>query len=61
MCIRDRYEPLRQPRRCPHASLGRDGRASAGLPEGLVRLAVGLEDIEDLIADLDVALAACPR
>ena len=32
-------------------------RAAAGIPEGLVRYSTGIEDIEDLIADLDQALA----
>jgi cystathionine beta-lyase/cystathionine gamma-synthase len=33
-------------------------RASMGITEGLVRLSVGIEDKEDLIADLEQALAA---
>jgi len=32
-------------------------RQQIGITEGLVRLSVGLEDAEDLIADLDQALA----
>jgi cystathionine gamma-synthase len=40
-----------------HIQLGADGRAQAGIPEGLVRLSVGIEDVEDLWADLDQALA----
>jgi len=32
-------------------------RAAAGIPEGLVRYSTGIEDIEDLIADLDQALS----
>jgi len=32
-------------------------RAQAGITEGLIRLSVGLEDIEDLIEDLRCALA----
>jgi len=32
-------------------------RAEAGIPEGLVRYSAGIEDIEDLIADLDQALS----
>jgi cystathionine beta-lyase/cystathionine gamma-synthase len=31
----------------------------AGVTRGMVRLSVGLEDPEDLIADLDQALAGC--
>jgi methionine-gamma-lyase len=40
-----------------HASMGREARASAGISEGLVRYAVGIENVEDLIADLEQALA----
>jgi cystathionine beta-lyase/cystathionine gamma-synthase len=40
-----------------HAAIPRDERIAAGITDGLVRLSVGLEDTEDLIADLDQALA----
>jgi cystathionine beta-lyase/cystathionine gamma-synthase len=40
-----------------HVHLGPEGRAQAGIPEGLVRVSVGIEDVEDLWADLDQALA----
>jgi cystathionine gamma-synthase (EC 2.5.1.48) len=40
-----------------HASVPPEKRAKAGITDGLVRLSVGLEDVEDLIADLDQALA----
>ena len=39
-----------------HASVPQDIRASTGLSAGLVRLSVGLEDPDDLMADLDRAL-----
>lgn len=39
-----------------HADVPRDERLAAGLSDGLVRLSVGLEDPEDLIADLHRAL-----
>jgi cystathionine gamma-synthase len=35
-----------------------DERARTGIAEGLVRLAVGIEDAEDILADLDRALAS---
>jgi cystathionine beta-lyase/cystathionine gamma-synthase len=38
--------------------LNDDERAKVGITEGLVRLSVGIEDKEDLIADLEQALAA---
>jgi len=40
-----------------HASMGREARMEGGVSDGLVRYAVGIEDVEDLIADLDQALA----
>ncbi|MBI1752701.1 MAG: PLP-dependent transferase [Acidobacteria bacterium] len=40
-----------------HASMGREARLAAGITDGLVRLSVGIEDVEDIIADLDQALA----
>lgn len=41
-----------------HASLPAQRRADLKLTDNLVRLSVGIEDVEDLIADLDRALAA---
>ena len=41
-----------------HGSIPADVRRAAGLPDGLVRLSVGVEDEADLIADLDRALAS---
>jgi cystathionine beta-lyase/cystathionine gamma-synthase len=41
-----------------HAGLGADGRAKIGITDGMVRLSIGIEDVEDLIADFDQALAA---
>lgn len=40
-----------------HASIPRDRRYAMGLTDGLVRLSCGVEDVEDLIADLEQALA----
>jgi len=41
-----------------HAALTDEERASVGITEGLVRLSAGIEDKEDLIADLEQALKA---
>jgi cystathionine beta-lyase/cystathionine gamma-synthase len=41
-----------------HAALSQQERAAAGISEGLVRLSVGIEDKEDLIADVEQALQA---
>ena len=39
-----------------HRAMGPEGRAAIGLGDGVVRISVGLEGTEDLIADLDRAL-----
>lgn len=41
-----------------HAALGEKGRKAIGITDGMVRLSVGIEDVEDLFDDLDQALAA---
>lgn len=40
-----------------HAAIPREERLKAGLKDSLIRLSVGIEDIDDLIEDLDKALA----
>lgn len=39
-----------------HASIPPAARAALGIADGLIRLSVGCEDVEDLVADLDAAL-----
>jgi cystathionine beta-lyase/cystathionine gamma-synthase len=39
-----------------HASMPAEMRERVGITDGLVRLSVGIEDIEDILADLDQAL-----
>ncbi len=41
-----------------HASIPKAEREKGGLPDALVRLSVGIEDVDDLIEDLDQAIAA---
>ena len=41
-----------------HASVPPDERARLGISDDLVRMSVGIEDVEDLIADLEGGLAA---
>ncbi len=45
-----------EPRFSSHTHLTPERRAAMGIPDGFVRLSVGLEAVEDLIADLDQAL-----
>jgi cystathionine beta-lyase/cystathionine gamma-synthase len=44
------------PAQMTHASMPKEVRDRVGITESLVRLSVGIEDIEDIIADLDQAL-----
>jgi cystathionine beta-lyase/cystathionine gamma-synthase len=44
-----------EPRRTSHVSLTPDQRAALGFPDGFLRLSCGIEDAEDLIADLEQA------
>lgn len=44
------------PAQMTHASMPPEVRERIGIAEGLVRLSVGIEDLEDIIADLDQAL-----
>ena len=44
-----------------HASLPEEHRAEIGIDPGLIRLSVGIEEAEDLIADLDQALGPRPK
>jgi methionine-gamma-lyase len=44
-----------------HSTYTPEQRAQHGISEGLVRLSVGLEDVADLLADVQQALAKCAR
>lgn len=44
-----------------HASIPKDVRECYGLRDSLIRLSVGIEDIEDLLEDLEQALAAADK
>lgn len=43
-----------------HASIPAADREARGLTEDLVRISVGIEDVNDLISDLDQALSTGP-
>ncbi|HEX5142691.1 MAG TPA: O-succinylhomoserine sulfhydrylase [Mycobacterium sp.] len=47
---------ITHPATTTHRAMGPEGRAAIGLGDGVVRISVGLEGTEDLIADLDGAL-----
>lgn len=46
------------PRTTSHVEVSAEQRAAMGIPESLIRYSVGIEDVDDLIADLEQALAA---
>ncbi|MFZ0821879.1 MAG: PLP-dependent transferase, partial [Candidatus Acidiferrales bacterium] len=48
---------ISHPATMTHASVPAEMRQQIGITDGLVRLSVGIEDVEDLIADLDFALS----
>ncbi|SKC82201.1 O-succinylhomoserine sulfhydrylase [Ohtaekwangia koreensis] len=41
-----------------HSKLSEEERAAVGITSGLIRIAVGLEDIADIVTDIDQAIAA---
>lgn len=47
---------IQHPASMTHSKLTKEGRESAGITDDLVRYSVGIEDIEDIIADLNQAL-----
>jgi cystathionine beta-lyase/cystathionine gamma-synthase len=49
---------ISHPATMTHAALGEQGRRAIGITDGMVRISVGIEDVEDIRADLDQALAA---
>ena len=48
---------ITHPATTTHRAMGPEGRAAIGLGDGVVRISIGLEGTEDLIADLDQALS----
>ncbi|GIX18560.1 trans-sulfuration enzyme family protein [Erythrobacter cryptus] len=56
--IGDARSLMCHPASTTHANMGAEARAEMGVTEGLLRINVGLEDIQDLIEDMDQALAA---
>ena len=54
----DAKTTITHPATTTHSQLNAEQQAAAGITPGLVRLAVGIEHIDDILADLDQALAA---
>jgi methionine-gamma-lyase len=49
---------VQHPASMTHSKMSHKAKLKAGISDGLVRYAVGIEDVEDLLTDLDQALAA---
>ena len=49
---------LEHPALMTHASVPEEQRRKIGISESLLRLSVGIEDLDDLLADLKLGLAA---
>ena len=57
----DVYSLAVSPPMSTHRTLDEDAQTEIGIRPGLIRLSVGIEDVEDLIADLDQALSRTAR
>jgi cystathionine beta-lyase/cystathionine gamma-synthase len=49
---------ISHPATMTHAALGEKGRKAIGITDGLVRISVGIEDLQDILDDLEAGLAA---
>jgi cystathionine beta-lyase/cystathionine gamma-synthase len=49
---------ISHPATMTHAALGEKGRKEIGITDGMVRISVGIENVEDIVDDLDQALGA---
>jgi cystathionine beta-lyase/cystathionine gamma-synthase len=49
---------ISHPATMTHAALGEKGRKKIGITDGMVRISVGIEEVDDILEDLDQALAA---
>jgi len=52
---------ITHPATMTHADIPPATRVQLGIPDGLIRLSVGLEDPADIIADLELALAKAEK
>jgi cystathionine beta-lyase/cystathionine gamma-synthase len=49
---------ISHPATMTHAGLGEKGRKAIGITDGMVRISVGIEDLQDILKDLDAGLGA---
>lgn len=52
---------LSYPAKMSHAAMTQEARDARGITDGVLRLSVGLENVDDLIRDLDNALTKLPK
>ncbi|MDR2972431.1 MAG: aminotransferase class I/II-fold pyridoxal phosphate-dependent enzyme [Bacteroidales bacterium] len=50
---------ISHPASMTHSKMNKESRLAGGITDGLVRFAVGIEDVNDIIADLEQALQKC--
>jgi methionine-gamma-lyase len=50
---------IQHPASMTHSKMTKEAREKAGITDGLVRLSVGIEEVEDIIADIEQALLDC--
>jgi methionine-gamma-lyase len=48
---------IQHPASMTHASMGKEAREEAGITDGLIRISIGIENVEDILTDLDEALS----
>lgn len=51
---------ISHPATMTHAAIGAEARTALGITDGMIRLSIGIEDAEDLLADLEQALSGMP-
>ena len=49
---------IQHPASMTHSKISKENREKSGITDDLVRLSVGIEDVEDIIHDLDQAMKA---
>jgi len=47
---------IQHPASMTHSKLSKEAKEKAGISDGLVRISIGIEEVEDIIADLEQAL-----
>ena len=52
---------ITHPATTTHRRIGPEARAAVGITDGVIRVSVGLEDVEDLLEDLTAALGSIRR